>query len=139
MPQFDFTFAISQVFWLFITWAPVFLCIKYYTWPRIQTRQQNREEEKQKWIELTIQRQAEIDAWNDRYKRTLENAKREERQNMQDKLGKVEKNLEQQRAEFLERIKAEPVDIQTADYSDIKNSLKTWDKECWNNLPFSSH
>ena len=139
MPQSDLTFAISQVFWLFITWLSVFLFIKIYAWPRINKRQEERKKETEKWIDQTATRQAEIDDWNNTYERTLSNAKREERENMQTKLGTVEKDLEKKRIEFLDNVRDQPVETEAFDHSDIKQSLKKWDEACWNKLPFSSH
>lgn len=136
MPQCDPTFAISQVFWLVLTWLAVVMCLTQYAWPRLLRRQRKRHRELQKWIDGAVSRRAEIAAWQASYQQALDIAHAAGRTHVHEELAIFEKMSEKRRQDFLNQHHTQPVTIEQ-DVSDIKEALQKWKKACLKILPFS--
>lgn len=138
MPQADPTFALSEAFWLFLTWGIVFLFLKIYAWPRITKRQNERQKEYQKWMDAAVQRQSDIAEWHQEYQQGLDTAHAQGRMNIYQKLAQFEKEAERKRQDFIAQHSTPPT-IQTTDVTPIKIALSDWKQACLKILPFSSH
>lgn len=136
MPQCDPTFAVSQVFWLLLTWLVVLLCIKYYAWPRFSARHHHRKAEVQKWIDKAITRRAEITEWQANYQKALDIAHTAGREHVHKELEHFEKKAEKQRETFLNK-QREQSTLVPPDTTDVKEALTQWKKTCLKILPFS--
>lgn len=136
MPQCDPTFAVSQVFWLLITWLLIILCTQKYAWPRFLARQQHRRAELQKWVDKAVTRRAEIAEWQAAYQKALDVAHTAGRNHVHKELDDFEKAADKRREAFAnkQQMQAECV---AQDTSDVKEALNQWKKECLKILPFS--
>lgn len=137
MPQCDPTFALSEVFWLFLTWGCVFLCLKLYAWPTILKRQAQRNAKHQKWVDAAVQRQAQALEWQAFYQTALDVAHTAGRAHVHDELANFDKEAEKVRHAFLASQTFEPV--KAKDVKDVKEALSDWKEACLKILPFSSH
>lgn len=138
MPQCDPTFAFSEIFWLFCTWGIVFLCLKFYAWPRMLERQEKQRAEHQKWIDAAIQRRVEIAEWQAAYQQALDVAHSTGRAHVHKELAIFEKDAEKRRHAFLNKHHTQPVS-EAHDMSDVKEALSQWKQACLKILPSLSH
>lgn len=136
MPQCDPTFAVSQVFWLLLTWLLIVGCIKQYAWPRFSERQQHRQVELQQWIDKAVTRRAEIAEWQAAYQKALDVAHTAGRSHVHKELDSFEKAADKRREAFLGKQQMQSVCV-AQDTGNVKDALNQWRKECLKILPFS--
>jgi F-type H+-transporting ATPase subunit b len=104
MPQLDFSTYASQIFWLIITFAALYLYINLYAAPAIK--------------DIFIARNKAISEAIEEGKRTLESAEKLQSE-LQEKITDVKNELEAKMASFNEKLKADQKKKQT----DLENEL----------------
>jgi F-type H+-transporting ATPase subunit b len=75
MPQFDFTFYISQIFWMCVSFGLLFWAMHKWIMPKIQHLRQQRQQQMSDLLEKAVQIRVEADHLFDRVEQSLQQAR----------------------------------------------------------------
>lgn len=104
MPQLDPTFFPSQLFWLAVSFALLFLLLKYWALPQVTTVIEKREKKIEGDIEKAKSLQKEIDLINKRCEQELHQARRQAHELLQKKISDIKAYNTEKEHELAEKL-----------------------------------